>query len=144
MTFDINALEIRDTADWHVVDAKGSPQFDAKGNPITITLHSPGTKIASQAQFEHKEKTQNRLFAGMGGKADKRTEAEERAERADLLAKITHSLNGFTYQGGAAALYKNPKLRFIADGVDKFYSDMGNFAPESGSSLTSSSGTQPG
>lgn len=142
--FDFNKLALLDSADYHVTDAKGELQYDEAGNPITITVHSPGTKIASQAMFEHKEKTSARLFAGMGGKAEKRTEAEERKERAVLLAKLTKSCNNFEYPGGAEALYANPKLKFNADGLDKFYGEMGNFAPPSTPASSSTSDTQPG
>lgn len=142
--FDINKLAIVDSADFHVTDAKGEPQYDESGNPITITIASPGTKQAAQAMFEHKEKTSARFTAAIGGKAEKRTEAEERKERAALLAKVTVGLNGFSYQGGAEALYAHPKLKFVADGVDKFYGEMGNFAPPSTPASSSTSDTQPG
>ena len=141
--FDINKLAIKDSADWHVTDAKGKPQFNGE-TPITITIHSPGTKKAAQAQFAKQSKSTDRLTAAIGGKTEARTEEQDRQERADFLAEVTASLNGFNFPGGAVELYKHPKLRFIADGVEKFYNDMGNFAPDSASNVSNTSGTQPG
>lgn len=141
--FDITKLAIKDTAEFHVTDAKGKPQFNGE-TPITITVHSPGTKKAAQAQFAKQSKAMDRLTAGMGGKTEARTEEQDRQERADFLAEVTASLNGFEFHGGAAALYKNPKLRFVADGVEKFYNDMGNFAPDSDANVSNMSATQPG
>jgi hypothetical protein len=141
--FDIKQLEIKDTAEYHVTNARGEPQF-VNGQPVTITVHSPGTKVAAQAQFERQERSSNRLTAAISGRAEKRTESEDRKERAEYLAKLTASLNNFAFEGGPAALYAYPKLRFIADGLEKFYNDMGNFAPDSASVSSNMSGTQPG
>lgn len=141
--FDITALEISDSGKYHVTDAKGNPQYADKAQtlPITITIASPGTKKAAKAQFKRDEARNARVMGAMAGKNSKRTEADEIAERAAFLAEITESLDNFDYPGGSVALYKNIKLGHIADGVDKYFGDRGNFyeVPESDSSNTSDS-----
>lgn len=131
--FDIRKLAIGDTADWHVTDAAGIPQYhDAeKTQPVTITVISPGTKRAAAAEFRRNEARSSRLLGAMGGKASKRNEDDDVKERAEFLAEITHSLNGFDFPGGAKALYMDLPLGHIADGVEKFYNDRGNFIPAS-------------
>lgn len=142
--FDITQLEIEDSAKYQVTDAKGEPQVDETGAPITITITSPGTKKAAVAIFKRDEARSARVLGAMGGKASKRTEDDELRERADFLASVTESLDGFTYSGGARALYLNLKLGHIADGVEKFFNDRGNFYDGSGQTASSTSDTQLG
>lgn len=141
--FDISKLEITDSAKWHVTDAKGDPQYDGE-TPITITVTSPGTKKAAKAQFKRDEARSARVLGAMGGKTSKRTEDDEIRERAAFLAEVTESLDGFDYPGGAKALYANLKLGHIADGVEKFFNERGNFSADSVSVASNTSGMQPG
>lgn len=131
--FDILALAIADTAKWHVTDAAGNPQYldREQTQPVTITVISPGTKKAAAAEFKRNEARSARLIGGMAGKTSKRTEVDEINERAQFLADITVSLDGFDFPGGAKALYQNLPLGHIADGVEKFFGDRGNFMPAS-------------
>lgn len=144
MKFDINKLAITDTAKYHVTDAKGEPQYDDAGNPITITIVSPGTKKAARAQFKRDDARSQRVLGSMAGKTSKRTEVDEIAERAQFLADVTESLDGFDFPGGPKALYSELPLGHIADGVEKFFNDRGNFSKDSANSSSNTSGTQPG
>lgn len=141
--FDINKLAITDSAIWHVTDATGKPQYDGE-KPITITIHSPGTKKAAQAQFDYAKKRQERSLKQMGGGTVVWTEADERRERAAFLSEITISLDGFEYRGGAPALYADIKLPHIADGVQKTFNELGNFNNVPSPSSSSTSDSQPG
>lgn len=141
--FDLDSIAISDSAKWHVTDAKGKPQYDGE-TPITITIHSPGTKKAAQAQFDYAKKRQERTMQQIGGKAVVWTEADERRERAEFLSEITISLDGFQYRGGAPAMYANIKLPHIADGVQKTFNELGNFSADSVTDASSMSVTQPG
>lgn len=156
--FDINKLAITDSAKWHVTDAKGEPQYytpmvyDTNNNqvpakeqlPVTITIASPGTKKAAKAQFARDELRSARVLGSMAGKTSKRTEVDDIAERAQYLAAITESLDGFEFPGGPLALYKTLPLGHIADGVEKFHNDRGNFSADSVSSSPNTSGMSPG
>lgn len=142
--FDISKLEITDSGKHQVTDAKGEVQYDEAGNPITITVVSPGTKKAAKAQFKRDEARSARVLGAMGGKTSKRTEDDEIKERAAFLAEVTESLDGFDYPGGAKALYSNLKLGHIADGVEKFFNDRGNFSADSVSVASNTSDSQPG
>lgn len=141
--FDINTLAIADSTKWHVTDATGKPQYDGD-KPITITIHSPGTAKAAQADFNYSKKRSDRMMMKAGGQTVIWTEADERRERAEFLAEITISLDGFEYRGGAPALYSNIKLPHIANGVHKTFNELGNFSVTSGDSSSSTSDTSHG
>ena len=141
--FDIESIAIADSAKWHVTDAKGKPQYDGD-TPITITIHSPGTPKAAQAQFNYAKKRQERTMQQIGGKTIEWKESDERRERAEFLAEITISLDGFQYRGGAPALYSNIKLPHVADGVQKTFNELGNFSADSVTDASNMSVMQPG
>jgi hypothetical protein len=128
MPFDILKLAIADAAKWHVTDAAGNPQYlDAEETqPVLITVISPGTRKAAAAEFKRNEARSARVMGSMAGKTSKRTEVDEINERAAFLAEIASELN-FEFPGGAKALYQNLPLGHIADGVEKFFNDRGNF-----------------
>lgn len=154
MKFDIRTLAIGDTADYHVTDAAGNPQYgdhatdlDDKGNPVKvpvlITVISPGTKKGAAAEFKRNEARSARMVGTMAGKTSKRTDDDEIKERAAFLAEITAGMN-FDFQGGPFALYKELPLGHIADGVEKFYNDRGNFIVVSTTPSPSTSDTPHG
>lgn len=143
--FNIFNLAIGDTADYHVTDAAGNPQyFDAeRTRPVTITVVSPGTKKGAAAEFKRNAARSDRTIAQMSGKTIQRNENDDINERAAFLAEITTGMN-FDMPGGALALYKNLPLGHVADGVEKFYNDRGNFIKNSAASSSSTPATQPG
>lgn len=150
MTFDLSTLEIIDTGTYQVVDARGN-DVQVEGQPFTITVASPGTKKAVNARFKREEARSARVIGMAGGVKSKRTAEDEMRERADFLMAITEgvTITSLTYKGqvGTAALramYLEPKLQFIADGVEKFHSDMGNFAPDSATASSNTSDTSLG
>jgi hypothetical protein len=146
MTFDIKKLAIKDMALYHVTDAAGNPQyFDAEETqPVTITVYSPGTRKAAAAEFKRNEARSARVIGAMGGKTSKRTEVDEVNERANFLAEIAGQLNGWEYPGGAKALYQDLTLGHIANGVETFYNERGNFIADSATNFPSMSATPLG
>lgn len=148
--YNIKNLAIAPTADMPVRDAAGAPQFDAAGNPLTITFHSPGTQAFQRARHARDERNNMRVFARMQGKADGRASAEDQnAERAQYLADVTVAFNHFGIDGLAGeALYKNVyadlELGHIAEDSEKFLADRGNFMKRSSTASPSTSGISPG
>lgn len=145
MTFDIRKLAIGDTADYHVTDAKGNPQFHdaAQTQPVTITVVSPGTKKGAAAEFKRNQARSERTIAQMSGKTVKRTEQDETNERAEFLAEISTGAN-FDFPGGLLALYKDLPLGHVAEGLEKFYNDRGNFVKGSAPAYPNTSDTPHG
>lgn len=133
MSFDIRTLAISKTGEVPVRNAAGERQYDAEGKPLTITVHSPGTKAFNAAQHARSQRNNDRVVSKMQGKSDGNLTAEDAAqERAEFLASITVSFNGFGVDGleGKAAfakVYGDLELGHIADDVEKFVSERGNF-----------------
>lgn len=150
MEFDFAQLEIGDSAEYQVTDARGN-DIVIGGVPLTLTLASPGTKKAVQAQFKMDEARNARVMGAVGGLKSKRTADDEIRERADFMMAITEgvSIPNVTYQGktGLAAIhamYMAPKLGHIIDGAQKYHNDRGNFVPATAPVSSSTSATSPG
>lgn len=134
MTFDLRTLSIGETANMPVRDATGEHQFDADGQPITITFYSPGTKKYQRAKHALEDRQNIRAVARMQGKSEKQTADDKLQERAEFLASVTVSINNASFgdkTGHEAfkALYADITLGHITDDADKFLADRGNFKP---------------
>lgn len=132
--FDPSKYRINETADFEVVDAKGDAIVLENGQQWTIAVASPGTNKAMRAKDKLKKATQGDLMSQMAGKKSKRDELAETRDTADFLMAITESTNadGLTYNGktGMDALreiYLDPFMGHIADGLQAFFNDRGNF-----------------
>lgn len=148
--FDITSLRVKNTADMPVTDAAGDPVIGDDGNPLSITLFSPGTKQFRQARYTADKKSSARVMAQMQGKPDGKETADTRAdERAEFLASVTESFNGFSYGTGTGQamfrdFYRDGYLYFVADAADKFLGEAGNFKPASTTPPVLTSVIQPG
>ncbi|MBY0455260.1 MAG: hypothetical protein K2Q11_10330 [Burkholderiaceae bacterium] len=132
--FDLRSLSIAQTADMPVRDAAGEPQFAADGEtPITITLHSPGSKPYQRAKHALEDRANTRYLARAQGKTDGKQTAEEKLrERAEFLASCTVSINGASFGDvsgyeGFKALYADITVGHIADDAEKFLAERANF-----------------
>lgn len=133
--FDITSVAVEETATLELTDANGVPLI-TKNKQLSITLCGPGSETFAQAEA----KRQNRLLERLKkkGKAEL-TPEEQAAEQAEFLASITVSFNGFNYPpaGDASgrdlfrALYRDRKVGFITDQVQRFVGDWGNFTGKS-------------
>ena len=129
MSFDIRTLAISKTGEVPVRNAQGEKQYDGD-TPVTITVHSPGTKAFNAAQHARNLRNSERMMNKMQGKADGKQTAEDAIEeRAEFLAAITISFNGMGIDGKAAfaKVYGDLELGHIADDVEKFIGDRANF-----------------
>ena len=150
MKFNIKNLAIAASASMPVRDASGDAVVDAEGRKLTITLHSPGTKEHQKAKHASDERNNNRVFARMQGKADAKQSAEDKVnERAEFLAACTISFDNFGDDSGAGfelfkRTYADIEIGHIADDVEKFLGERGNFKKGSPTSSPSTSATQPG
>lgn len=144
--YDFSALEITDSGSYQVTDARGN---DVPG--LLIQVASPGTKKAVAAQFKRDENRNARVMGAATGLKSKRTVDDDLRERADFLMAITEGCSkpNIAYKGKTGldairAMYLEPKLSHIADGVEKFHYDRGNFSTDSSPASSSTSAMQPG
>jgi hypothetical protein len=137
--FDITKTAVEETAVCELTDANEAALLGEDGKQLSVTLHGPGSEPFARAEA----KRQNRLVDRLKRKGKAELSADEqRAEQAEFLAAVTVSFNGFGYPpAGEAtgkdlfrAAYKDRKIGFITDQVQRFVGDWGNFT---GSSATS-------
>ena len=114
-----------------LLSATEEPIIGSDGQPVTVTVYSPGSKAYAKAQAAQ----QNRMIDKLKKRGKSDQTAEEKArELADHLTACTASFSdNFEYQGleGAElirAVYMNPKLGYIAEQVGKHIGDWSNFS----------------
>ena len=147
----IKSLAIASTGVFVVRDASGEAQFNDAGAPMTITVASPGTKQFQQAKHNFEKKKSNSVMALMTGKGDEQKGWEDDTrDLAEFLADVTVSFDNFDYEGRSAgkeaykAAYSDIEIGHIADGLNKYLGERGNFKKPAPTASPSSSGTQPG
>lgn len=146
----LKSLAILPVGKYEVTDAADAVQYQEDGKtPLTITVHSPGTKIYQAALHSYTEKKSGGLSALINGKDSKRTPDADTKDLAAFLAAVTISFDGFDYEGmqGNAmfrAAYEDIEIGHIANGLNKFLGDRGNFLPEQATTSNDSSASQPG
>jgi len=131
--FNLKSLAIAAIGNMPVRDAAGEVQTDEAGNPLTITLYSPASKQYQKAKHAAEQRNNARVMAVMQNKGDEKLSAEDsNNEKAEFLAAITQSFNGFGYQDmvgyeGFKAAYADIEIGHIADDARKFSGDRANF-----------------
>ena len=146
----LKSLAILPVGKYKVTDAAGNVQYQEDGEtPMTITLHSPGTKKFQSALHDFKAKKTGSMASIMKGKNDKDDPDAEVRDLAVFLAAVTISFDGFDYEGRVGnaayrAAYEDIEIGHIADGLNKFLGDRGNFLPEPVTTSNDSSASQPG
>lgn len=142
---DAMKLRVADTAPIHLKDADGNPMYDEDANgkpdpskPVRIHVFGPSSKQFAQVEGKQTTRVLKRREDN-DGKATAPTPEQRLAETAEDLAAITSSFEGLTYgdkQGTELfeAVYADPALGFIANQVQRFVQNWGNFRPGSSAS----------
>ncbi len=129
MPFEITSLAANDTFSLELLNANDEPLLDTDGNPLSVTIYGPGSKVYAKAQAARTQRLMDRM--AKRGKVKLSAEEQQR-ENAEFLAACTVSFNGWTYQGKAdreaiEAAYNDPTIGFIAEQVNKAIGDWANF-----------------
>lgn len=146
----LKSLAISPTGKFPVTDAAGRAQYQEDGvTPLTITHHSPGTKVFQNALHEFNKRKSGGLSALLNGKEQKDDPEADTRDLAVFLAAITISFDGFDYEGrvGNAAFraaYEDLEIGHVAAGLNKFAGDRGNYLPEQAKTSNNSSASLPG
>jgi len=126
--FDLSQFETLDTAALTVQNPKGD-ELVVGGKPVVINLYGPGSKQFVNAKYKLDNAVQTRSIAMLRGKQSKNAAEENRQLQAEFYAAVTASIDNFPIDGGALALYSNPKLNYITEQVEKFLNETENFMP---------------
>lgn len=134
--FKISELGAQDVAPLHLKSEAGEPMYfkdaDGKEMPVQIFVFGPGSDIYRQAQLRAQRRTL--AIAKKGRRAlEERTPDERAKDVADLLADITHSVQGLDLEGkplreAMCELYANPRCGWVASQVNEFGADWANFS----------------
>ncbi len=147
----LKSLAILPVGKYEVTDAAGAVQYQDDGvTPMTITHHSPGTKVFQAALHAFNAKGKNGLIAAM--KQSKDDKGDPEAEARDLavfLAAVTISFDGFGYEdlrGNAMfrAAYEDVAIGHIAEGLNQYMGKRGNYLAVLATTSNDSSALQPG
>lgn len=145
----LKKLAIELTGIMEVRDAAGAVMSDENG-VWSITHHSPGSKPFQKAKHTYDEKRSNSITALMTGKGDaKRGPDEDLRDTAEFLAAITISFNGFDYEGKLGyeaykAAYMDLEIGHVANDLNKYLGDRGNYLKAKPQTSNDMSDTQPG
>jgi len=126
--FDLSQFETLDTAALTVQNPKGD-ELVVGGKAVVINLYGPGSKQFVNAKYKLDNAVQTRSIAMLRGKQSKNAAEENRQLQAEFYAAVTASIDNFPIDGGALALYSNPKLNYITEQVEKFLNETENFMP---------------
>ena len=107
------------------LDLPNGEQMLYEGNPVRVHVHGPATARFTKANEAMQREAAKRVMAAIGNKG--RKEAEDKDADAKFLVAITERIENFPYPGGGEAVYREPKLKYIADQVRTFVGDTGNF-----------------
>ena len=139
MEFDVSRYELADSAVLTLQNLERTDDLtgaDGK-NPVKITVYSPGSTQGVRALHKAGQAAQLRLQGLVRGKVEKNAAIAADAERVIKLVEITANIDNFPVEGGATAIYSNPKLGDIADQVESFFSDKANFSKASSNNSSS-------
>lgn len=129
MPINIKSHAVADTAVLHLNDETGEKLYD-DGEPVTVEVYGPGSKVYLKAQSENEDRLINRMATGKSKQVDS-PEAKARRQ-AEFLADTTVKFNGLGYeelQGREmhVAIYGDSTIGFIAKQVREFQADWANF-----------------
>lgn len=131
---DIKRFAIEETGTIELRGADDSPLIGDDGQPMTVTVYSPGSKPYARAQAAQS----NRLIDKLKRKGKMDQSAEEKAlEQAAFLVGCTKEFSanvGYDDLIGESlfkAIYSDTSVGFIAEQVVKYLSDWGNFTTAS-------------
>lgn len=96
------------------------------GKQVAVNIHSPATDVFVKAKDAMDKEAQKRVFRSMGAKLKKGDDEDKDAD-AKFLAAITDSVENFPFPGGAGAIYRELRLKYVADQVRAHLNDLGNF-----------------
>jgi hypothetical protein len=150
---DIRKHAVAQTSRLHLLSATDEPLYseDEHGNPdlskpIAVNLYGPGSKQYARAQQISTNRNVEKLRRR--GKADQTAE-QRRKETAEFLSMCTASWENMSYDDLTGnelsmAVYSDIQIGFIAEQVNKYLGDWGNFSKASPNSSSSTSDKTPG
>ena len=124
-----DAFFLTDTSRLEIDLPTGEPML-YNGQPVAVNLHGPSTDVFAKAKDAMDKEASKRVFRAMGGKGAKKMDAEDEDADPRFLTAVTADFENFPFPGGAAAIYRDRRLQYIANQVRSHLNDLGNFFPK--------------
>lgn len=119
---DFSAFFLQDTSTVSIKLPNGQPML-YQGKPVSVVLHGPATERYTSAKDALDREATRALMASLGsGK-----EGPDKMADASFLSAVTERMDNFPFPGGPAAVYREPRLKYVADQVRTHLADLGNF-----------------
>lgn len=113
---------LQETATVAIKLPNGQPML-YQGRPVQVVVYGPATeRYATAKDALDREATKALMEIAGRDKAGADKDANAR-----FLSAVTERIDNFPFPGGPAALYREPRLRYVADQVRAHLGDLGNF-----------------
>lgn len=122
---DFSAFFLSDTSTVDIDLPNGEPML-YQGQRVKVHVHGPSTTAFTEAKTALDREAAKNMAAAFGVKQKSKDQADKDAD-VKFLTAITSSIENFPFPGGTAAVYREPRLKYIADQVRAHLSDLGNF-----------------
>lgn len=125
-TADFSGFMLDETARLELDLPNGEPML-FNGAPVVVHLYGPATDEYARAKAEMEKEGAARVFRAMGNRNKKKGGEEDREADARFLTAVTAHFENFPFPGGAYAIYREPKFKYIGNQVQAHINDLGNF-----------------
>lgn len=124
-TQDFSKFLMTETAVVDIDLPNGEPML-YDGKPVRAHVYGPASARHTKASEAMQREAMKRVMAAAGAKA-KRKDEEDKDADAKFLVAITDRIENFPYPGGLDAIFREQKLKYIADQIRAFVGESGNF-----------------
>jgi hypothetical protein len=97
------------------------------GQPVAVHLYGPCTDQFVAAQHKKEREATKRVVASMTQRGKKAVDSVDTDADAQFLCAVTARFENFPFPGGAEAIYRDPRLKYINNQVSNHLADLGNF-----------------
>lgn len=124
-TQDFAAFFLEDASTVEIDLPNGEPML-YNGQRVAVRVHGPSTAAFTEAKTVLDREAAKNMAAAFGVKQKGKDQADKDAD-VKFLTAITAGIDNFPYPGGVAAVYREPRLKYLADQVRAHLNDLGNF-----------------
>lgn len=125
-TADFTGFMLEETTRLELELPNGDPML-FNGEQVAVHLYGPATDEYTRAKTDLEKEGAARVFRAMGNRNKKKGGEEDREADAKFLTAVTASFENFPFPGGAFAIYREPKFKYIGNQVQSHINDLGNF-----------------
>lgn len=113
---------LQETATVAIKLPNGQPMLYG-GQQVAVVVYGPATDRFATAKDALDREATRALMHSFGRDKDG---ADKEAD-ARFLSAVTERIDNFPFPGGPSAVYREPRLRYVADQVRAHLADLGNF-----------------